>query len=263
MRFVDRVSLLACLASVLLLGCAGVFKPDEARLIEMEDKVVSLFENSTPQIQYAFIANINDGRGYTAGRAGFTSGTGDMLEVVKEYTAQVPNNALARYLPALQRVNRSSSVAGLEGIVQAWELAATDSRFIAAQDSVNDRLNRKPARQLAASLGLKLPFSRLAIYEAGIQHGFGGDFDSVNKIADRASIAAHGAPAMGVDEKTWLQAFLTERRKDLLNPADQSTAAGWAASVSRADAMQSIYDSGNFNLEKPITLTVYGDTFTI
>jgi hypothetical protein len=72
-----------------------------------------------------------------------------------------------------------------------------------------------------------------------------------------------GSPATGVDEKKWLQAFLTERRKDLLNPADKATAAGWAASVSRADAIQSIYDRGNFKLELPITITVYGDTFTL
>jgi hypothetical protein len=60
-----------------------------------------------------------------------------------------------------------------------------------------------------------------------------------------------------------LREFLSERRDDLLHPADRATAAGWAASISRVDAMQSIYDSGNFNLDQAITFTVYGDTFTI
>jgi hypothetical protein len=72
-----------------------------------------------------------------------------------------------------------------------------------------------------------------------------------------------GSPAKGVDEKKWLQAFMSERRQTLLNPADQATAAGWAASVSRADAIQSLYDRGNFKLDQPIKITVYGDTFTL
>jgi chitosanase len=235
----------------------------EARQMEIEDRIVSTFENSTTVVQYAFIANINDGRGYTAGRAGFTSGTGDMLQVVAHYSALVPNNALAKYLGALRAVNATSSVAGLDGIVQAWKDAAQDSKFLAAQDAVNDRLYRQPARQLFAALGARHPLTKLALYEAGIQHGYGDDFDSINMIASRASTAAGGAPASGVDELKWLQAFLSERRKDLMHPANRETAAGWAASVSRADAIQSIYDKGNFNLDKAITISVYGDTFTI
>jgi chitosanase len=258
-----RTALLAGLCAVLLQGCVGGFGSGEARQMAIEDKIVSIFENSTPLIQYAFIANLNDGRGYTAGRAGFTSGTGDLLEVVKVYQTLASDNVLVKYLPALLLVHGSDSVAGLEGLPQDWALAAGDARFVAAQDSVNERLYRQPARLLATTLGVNLPLSRLAIYEAGIQHGYGDDFDSVNKIAERASAAAQGSPAKGVDEKKWLQSFLTERRKDLLNPADRATAAGWAASVSRADAIQSIYDSGNFKLDQPIKITVYGDTFTL
>lgn len=262
-------------AATMLVACGGggsstvtpstyVSTPvSDARQIEIEDSIVSAFENSTMVIQYAFIANINDGRGYTAGRAGFTSGTGDMLAVVQEYTALAPNNVLAKYLAALQAVNGTSSVRGLDGIVQAWKEAAQDSKFIAAQDTVNDRLYRQPARKLFVALGAKLPLTKLALYEAGIQHGFGTDYDSVNKIADRATAAANGSPISGVDEAKWLQAFLSERRKDLLNPANKATAVGWAAAVSRADAIQSIYNNGNINLDKPIVITVYGDTFRI
>ena len=263
MSVLRRTALLASLCAVLLQGCAGSLGSGEDRQIAIEDKVVSIFENSTPLIQYAFIANLNDGRGYTAGRAGFTSGTGDLLEVVKAYQILASDNVLVKYLPALLLVNGSASVAGLEGLPQDWALAAGDARFIAAQDSVNERLYRQPARRLATTLGATFPLSRLAIYEAGIQHGYGEDFDSVNRIAERASAAAAGTPAKGIDEKKWLQAFLSERRKDLLNPADKATAAAWAASVSRAYAIQNIFESANFKLELPITITVYGDTFTL
>lgn len=275
MRLFAAFPLLTCLVTGVLSACGGgdsnpvsaapsVSVPvSDARQLEIEDRIVSAFENSTTTIQYASIVNIQDGRGYTAGRAGFTSGTGDMLAVVEEYAAQVPNHELAKYLPALRAVNGTASVAGLEGIVAAWKAACQDPAFITTQDQVNDRLYRQPSRQLVLALGAKLPLTKLAVYEAGIQHGYGTDFDSVTRIAARATTAAAGSPVSGVDEQKWLQAFLAERRKDLLKPANQATAAGWAASVSRADAMQSIYNSANFNLDKPIRITVYGDTFSI
>lgn len=277
MRYVIAIPLLTGLLTSVLSACGGggtsapateaivsVSMPvSDARQLEIEDRIVSAFENSTTTIQYASIVNIQDGRGYTAGRAGFTSGTGDMLAVVEEYTTQVPNNVLAKYLPALRAVNGSASVAGLDGIVAAWKAACQDPAFISTQDRVNDRLYRQPSRQLVSTLGANLPLTKLAVYEAGIQHGYGADFDSVTRIAARATTAAGGTPNSGIDEKKWLQAFLTERRKDLLNPANRATAAGWAASVSRADAIQSIYNSGNFNLDKSITITVYGDKFSI
>lgn len=275
MRYFVAIPLLSALIVGVLSACGGggtstvtsapaVSVPvSDARQLEIEDRIVSTFENSTTTIQYASIVNIQDGRGYTAGRAGFTSGTGDMLLVVEEYTAAAPSNVLAKFLTALRAVNGTASVNGLDGIVQAWKAACQDPLFITTQDVVNERLYRQPSRQLVAALGAKLPLTKLAVYEAGIQHGYGTDFDSVTRIAARATVAAAGSPISGVDEQKWLQAFLTERRKDLLNPANRATAAGWAASVSRADAIQSIYNSGNFNLDKPISITVYGDTFSI
>ncbi len=235
----------------------------DARQIEIEDKIVSAFENSTTVIQYAFIANINDGRGYTAGRSGFTSGTGDLLIVVEEYTKLVPGNVLSVFASALLRVRGTSSVVGLNGLVAAWKTAATDPKFIAVQDAVNNALYRDPSRALATAAGATLPLSKLAIYEASIQHGVGTYPDSLNSILDRASAAAGGTPKSGVDEKKWLLAVLTERRRTLLNPIDPVVGMGWAATVSRADAIMSIYNAGNFNLDKAITITVYGDTFSI
>ena len=46
------------------------------------EQIISSFENSTTEIQYAYAEDIGDGRGITAGRAGFTSRTHDLLQVV-------------------------------------------------------------------------------------------------------------------------------------------------------------------------------------
>src|SRR5215211_6885999 len=63
------------------------------------DKLISEFENSTSVIQYCYVEALDDGRGYTVGRAGFTSATGDLLEVAEQYTRAVPGNPLEPLLP--------------------------------------------------------------------------------------------------------------------------------------------------------------------
>ena len=67
--------------------------------------LVSSAENSSTDYaeQYAYIEDIGDGRGYTAGIIGFTTGTGDLLEVVERYTELEPENELKKYIPYLQQ----------------------------------------------------------------------------------------------------------------------------------------------------------------
>ncbi|KAL4422015.1 hypothetical protein ABPG77_005445 [Micractinium sp. CCAP 211/92] len=68
------------------------------------DDFIIIFENSSLEPQYGYAANLNDGRGITFGRAGFTTGTGDGLLVVERYVEDRPqDNPLARYLPLLRR----------------------------------------------------------------------------------------------------------------------------------------------------------------
>ena len=62
-------------------------------------QITSTFENSTTELQYDYAENIGDGRGITAGRAGFTSATSDLLLLVRRYTELKPDNPLAPYLP--------------------------------------------------------------------------------------------------------------------------------------------------------------------
>ena len=76
-------------------------------------QLVSSAENSSLdwRAQYSYIEDIGDGRGYTAGIIGFCSGTGDMLELVEDYTrrsratslAQVPAGAAQRQRQRLAR----------------------------------------------------------------------------------------------------------------------------------------------------------------
>ena len=235
----------------------------ETRQVEIEDHLVSAFENGTTDIQYGYIENLNDGRGYTAGRAGFTSGTGDLLLVVQRYSQLATGNALEKYLPDLRKVNGSDSVAGLDGMEAVWANAANDPKFKLAQDQINNEQYRQPARKLATALGLQLPLSKVAVYEAGIQHGYGDNLDTVNQIAERTSAQVGGSPTEGIDEKVWLKAFLVQRKQDLLHPANSATAAEWVESVDRADAMLRLFYANQFDLTGVVQITVFDMLFTL
>src|SRR3954468_24934695 len=111
-------------------------------------EIVSSAENSSLnwKAQYGYIEDIKDGRGYTAGIIGFCSGTGDMLELVKYYTQQKPGNVLAKYLPALEKVNGTPSHAGLDpNFKNDWKTAAKDKVFQQAQEHERDRSYFDPA----------------------------------------------------------------------------------------------------------------------
>lgn len=231
------------------------------------EALTSLFENSTLDLQYGYTEVLNDGRGITAGRAGFTSATGDMLEVIRDYTAQVPGNPLARYIPRLAALDKASkgkgSLVGLEGLEAAWQQAAHDPRFRRAQDAVVDKEYFGPAMDRADALGVKSPLGRAVLYDTDIQHGDGDDPDSLGALVAATNRAMGGSPAEGVDEHAWVQRFLAVRRADLAHAHDPSTREAWAESVDRVDVLAGLANAGNWNLDGPLDVTVYGTPFRV
>ncbi|MBK8269585.1 MAG: chitosanase [Planctomycetes bacterium] len=173
------------------------------------EQYTSIFENDTIVLQYAYVVALDDGRGYTAGRAGFTTATCDALEVIKRYTLFKPGNGLARFLPRLVELcdANSDSLVGLDGFPDAWAAAAVDSDFLGVQDDVVDDYYYRPALSHAVSVGLRSPLGVAALYDAIIQHGEGDDHDGLQAMIDRTSMRAGGTPATGVDEVKWLRFF--------------------------------------------------------
>ena len=218
------------------------------------DKLISQFENSTSRIQYCYVAALDDGRGYTVGRAGFTSATGDLLEVAERYTDAVPGNALADLLPRLRELARDhdGSLEGLERLPDAWRDTCDDPRQRRIQDRVVDEEYYRPAVRHARHLKLRTPLSLAAIYDAEIQHGGGSDPDGVPAMLRRATRKAGGSPRTGVTEKRFLRAFLKVRRATLAHAHDPATREAWAASVGRVDAWLYLYRTGQWQLRSPV-----------
>jgi len=221
------------------------------------ERLISLFENGITQVQYGYIEALGDGRGYTFGRAGFTTATGDALLLVEEYTKQRPENPLGRYLPRLRKLaNRGSgSVSGLEGFVAAYQSAVRDSLFIALQDQLQDDLYYYPAMRIARELGLRSALAKAVIYDTIIQHGGGSDPDSLEAIIARTERIFSGSPAQGVvGEAKFIYTFLRIRRAVLSMPDNAESAGVWAESTGRVDALMQMMHRGYWNLDRPIRI---------
>lgn len=218
------------------------------------DQLVSIFENDTIELQYGYIEDIDDGRGYTAGRAGFTSATGDLVIVVERYAALVPGTDLAAFLPRLRQLAaaESASTKGLEGLVGAWTAAAEDPRFREVQDAVSDELYYDRAVCWWSTLGLSRPLSLVLLYDTNIQHGEGTDADGLPGIIARATAAVGGSPAEGAAEQAWVRAFLHAREASLAHACDASTREEWAEALPRAAALRQLVDEGNWDFAGPI-----------
>ncbi|MCJ0874293.1 chitosanase [Streptomyces sp. AP-93] len=221
-------------------------------------QIVSSAENSSLnwKAQYKYIEDIGDGRGYTAGIIGFCSGTHDMLELVEYYTQIKPGNVLAKYLPALRKVDGSDSHAGLDpNFTKDWVKAASDSVFKKAQDHERDRVYFNPSVSRGKSDGVGV-LGQFIYYDATVMHGDGTDSTSFRNIRKRALSKAK-PPAQGGNETTWLNAFLDARVWAMKQEEAHSD-------TSRVDTAQRVWlKKGNLNLNTPLDWKVYGDPFHI
>lgn len=231
---------------------------DDPAKKEIAMKLVSSAENSSLdwKAQYKYIEDIGDGRGYTAGIIGFCSGTGDMLDLVKLYTDREPGNPLAKYLPALEKVNGSDSHSGLGSAFEsASRTAAKDTAFQTAQNDERDRVYFNPAVKQGKADGIGV-LGQFAYYDAIVMHGDGDDKTSFSSIRRRA-LAKAKTPAQGGNETTYLNAFLDARVWAMQQEEAHSD-------TSRVDTEQRVFlKNGNLDLHTPLKWKVYGDPYSI
>ncbi|MGW7426761.1 chitosanase [Streptomyces sp. NPDC054813] len=236
-------------------SCVGLDDPAKK---EIAMKLVSSAENSSLdwKAQYKYIEDIGDGRGYTAGIIGFCSGTGDMLDLVQLYTDRKPGNVLAKYLPALRRVNGTDSHSGLDPNFPAdWRKAAQDTAFQQAQNDERDRVYFNPAVQQGKTDGLGT-LGQFTYYDAIVMHGDGDDPTSFRNIRKRA-LGHAKPPAQGGNEVTYLNAFLDARVWAMKQEEAHSD-------TTRVDTEQRVFLSkGNLCLNTPLDWKVYGDSYHI
>jgi chitosanase len=258
---------------VVAVAVGGVIRPGasprdltDPQKKEIAQKLVSSAENSTLdwRSQYGYIEDIGDGRGYTAGIIGFCTGTGDVYQLVQSYTRANPNNALAKYLPALKQLTdrfeqtgeNQPSHSGLDpNFRHDWKLAAKDPVFRQTQDALRDQMYFAPA-VTQARLDHLSTLGQFIYYDAYVKHGPGKDPHSFGGIRTAAMSQAR-PPSQGGDEAKYLTAFLMARKAVLLAEDPKQ-------STSRIDDMQLAFvKQKNWNLDPPLRWTTYDDRYEI
>lgn len=225
---------------------------DDPTKKEYAMELVSSAENSSTdwRKQFAYIEDIKDGRGYTAGIIGFTTGTGDLLEIVESYSKEFPSNGLRKYLPALRKVNGSGSHRGLDpNFAAAWTRESEKPAFHAAQEKERDDIYFNPSVKQGEADGLRA-LGQFIYYDAAVVHGF----DGMMNIRARAAKTAK-SPRFGGSETKYLNAFLDERVIEMKKEEVHSD-------MSRIEKAQLVFlKSGNLDLKGPLSWSVYGDQF--
>jgi Glycosyl hydrolase family 46 len=237
-------------------GAAGQCKPLaglDANQKHKAEALTSVWENNNPQLQYGFSKDIGDMRGFTSGRAGFCTGTGDAIVVIQCYDVAKPNNNMQKYMPELIRIEErfvrsnyqlQGDVSGLTGWVAAWGVAANDPVFNGCQDNVVDAVYYGIALQHADDKKLTTALTKVALWDAEIMHGESDPKISVSTLmamADSASGPLSSPPTMS-DESRWLQNFLTARAR-MMDLYDE-----WRGNNYRVATYEKLRRAGNFTL---------------
>jgi chitosanase len=225
---------------------------------ELAQQLVASAENSTLDWRsaYAYVEDIGDGQGYTAGLIGFCTGTHDLLTLVERYTEDHPGNGLAAYLPALRAVDGTDSHEGLDpGFTVAWKAEASRPAFRAAQDAERDRVYFDPAVRLAKLDGLGA-LGQFVYYDAMVFHGPGTGPTGFYGLRERA-LEKSGSPTEGGSERAYLDTFL-DIREDAMRTRDPDI------DTTRVDTAQRRFlDDGNLGLRTPLEWQVYGETYKV
>jgi chitosanase len=250
-----------CLLLFARLGLPGLLHAQDNPHRNVIQQLTSIFENSTIELQYAYVENIKDGRGFTFGFAGFCSGTYDGTMFLKEYRRLKPDNTLVKFIPTFEQIDagphdaqgKNSDTKGLEAFPKAFAACARDPAFRRAQQNVVDKMYWRPSQVMAGEIGAKYAITQGELYDACINHGE----DQVTALIRKVNQTLNGSPQTGVDEKKWLAEFLKVRLA--MMKADPS----WIDAIDRIAVYQKLLADGNVDLALPTKITCYGDSYTL
>ncbi len=145
--------------------------PDLARRIKA---ISSVFEVGSPEPDYGYVENLDDGRGFTVTQYGFCTYNTEVAEVIQRIVSREPGTPLKSFLPKLPPQDWDGHDLG--DFAAMWRREAKASKALAeACDEAADTLYLAPAVTAAASVGVNSPVGIAIFYDTLVQHGDGDD----------------------------------------------------------------------------------------
>ena len=227
-------------------------------VVAMLDDITAVFEQDKTTPQFATVVNDHDGCGFKAGWASFCTARGDVFTVVSQYTDDVPDNPLRRYLPTLQKLGEThSDDTGALGdaFINDWRTAAGATRFDTIQLRVGHELFLTTALAIANQLNIRSNLGAEDLFDSALMMGASSsDCDGLPKLITETIIEASGTPVSGVSEQTFLAAFNRVRIKHMRTPCTPGRQKVWSSAVDRVQALQQLADKNCWNLTPPLTI---------
>ena len=241
--------------------------PDMSELQKRKAQMLTSFwENDTTVFQYAFSRNNNDGYGYTSGRVGFTTATGDAYQIVQCFDAAfgAANNSMKKYEAPLAALYAKKMMTGqiqpdistldAQGSFTAdWKATAnsatTAPKFDGCQDARVDVSYWTPAIAIAKKWGLTTALSNASIYDSTIVHGEANVNNIIKQVNIDVGNSAQKAPTAPLSltaESAWLAKF-NEHRIALIN-----SSSAWRGAIARGANYEQQRRNGNFDFSKAI-----------
>ncbi|KAJ3077138.1 hypothetical protein HDU98_007523 [Podochytrium sp. JEL0797] len=224
-------------------------------------KITSFFETSNLNLGFNVCSTTNDAQGISAGFIQFTSCSGSLETVCREYASLKQNSFCGNYLTYLdQAVGLSScggnwgqyTPAGLATFCTDWSNSASDPLFQQAQLNIQFSSYFEPITPLFGQYGIKNPLTMGQLYDISIQLGP----STASTLAAAASKSAGGSPASNraVSESRWLAALLMQRSK-MLN----AMGGAYANTQYRVKAYQSMSSNPKFKNDQATFLSYWKD----
>jgi hypothetical protein len=204
------------------------------------DMLVSMGENDNTTIDYGYAKNIGDGRGYTVGKVGFCTGTGDFIIVAQCYNMLKPGNVLQKYWSGLVYYNdlyvssgnnqgETAKIDALGNFVSDVAAAAAEApagaqlenAFQICQDSLADADYLSAAAQHVDERGLQSALTAGFLYDTELNFGDeddpsdGGTVGTKTVMAradtDYGSTLPKSFAGLPWEESKWLGYVIKER----------------------------------------------------
>lgn len=207
--------------------------------------------------------DISDGRGITAGIIGFTTGTGDMNNMLGYYNKISPNNHLAGYKDHMDHINGKQ-------FEKDWHNAYKDDkdRFIKAQNHEVKKEVMNDAVKYAKKDGLS-QLGQYIYFDALVKHGPGNNyqdaprewgFQAIRHYAQENNVKT---PAEGGDESKYLKNFVGKRYDATNDENDHNPDMDTDGTTDRLDFQMQQLDNGNLDLALPLSFKINNTPFDL
>lgn len=206
------------------------------------EAIVNVFETSEVRGNYGSVTLIAGDTGHlTFGRSQTTLGSGNLYDLVQQYSDNVGARFAAALAPYLTRFRDKDLTLDTDIYLHNVLRATSDDAVMRdTQDVFFDARYWKPAARAAERVGIATPLGMAVVYDSTV-HG------SWEMIRDRTNAACGTVAAAG--EQKWISQYVTERRAWLAGAR-----ADLRPTVYRMDAFRRLIELDAWSLSLPLVV---------